>query len=96
MGGVVDQILVQAGDRVSQGQPCTLWHRDLQAELQRSQATAALNRVLREQSCVQADFDRREADRLASLRARDLTSKTLPGTGGGSGGQQPVRLSGRR
>ena len=78
MGGVVDQILVQAGDRVTQGQPLlTLWHRDLQAELQRSQATAALNRVLREQSCVQADFDRREADRLASLRARDLTSKTL-------------------
>ena len=78
MGGVVDQILVQAGDRVRQGQPLlTLWQRDLQAELQRSQASAALNRVLREQSCVQAEYDRREAERLSSLRARDLTSKTL-------------------
>ena len=55
MGGVVDKILVQAGDRVSRGQPLlTLWQRDLQAELQRTQASAALNRVLREQSCVQA------------------------------------------
>ena len=78
MGGVVDEILVQAGDRVRQGQPLlTLWQRDLQAELQRSQASAALNRVLREQSCVQAEYDRREAERLSSLRARDLTSKTL-------------------
>ena len=32
MGGVVDEILVQAGDRVSRGQPLlTLWQRDLQA-----------------------------------------------------------------
>ena len=78
MGGVVDEILVQAGDRVRQGQPLlTLWQRDLQAELQRSQANAALNRVLREQSCVQAEYDQREAKRLAALRARDLTSKTL-------------------
>ena len=78
MGGVVDKILVQAGDRVSRGQPLlTLWQRDLQAELQRTQASAALNRVLREQSCVQAEYDQREAKRLATLRARDLTSKTL-------------------
>src|SRR5574344_2056538 len=78
MGGVVDKILVQAGDRVSRGQPLlTLWQRDLQAELQRTQASAALNRVLREQSCVQAEYDQREAKRLAALRARDLTSKTL-------------------
>lgn len=78
MGGVVDEILVQAGDRVRQGQPLlTLWQRDLQAELQRSQASAALNQVFREQSCVQAEYDRREAERLSSLRARDLTSKTL-------------------
>ena len=78
MGGVVDTILVQAGDKVQQGQPLlTLWHADLQAELQRAQASAALNRVLREQSCVQADFNQRQATRLQTLRAKDLTSKTL-------------------
>jgi HlyD family secretion protein len=78
MGGVVENILVQAGDRVTRGQPLlTLWHADLQAELQRAQATAALNRVLREQSCVQAEFNQRQATRLLTLRAKDLTSKTL-------------------
>ena len=78
MGGVVEQIRVAAGDKVQQGEPLlTLWNQDLQAELARTKASAALNRVLKEQSCVQAEFHQREAARLASLRARDLTSKTL-------------------
>lgn len=77
-GGIVEQIRVVAGERVSKGQPLlTLWNEDLKAELARARATAALNQVLREQSCVDAEFKAREAKRLITLRERNLTSKTL-------------------
>ena len=77
-GGVVQSIAVSAGDRVSQGQRLlTLWSEDLQAELASAEASAALNQVLREQSCIEAEFKAREARRLLTLRARNLTSQTL-------------------
>ena len=77
-GGIVEQIRVVAGEKVSKGQPLlTLWNEDLKAELARARATAVLNRVLREQSCVDAEFKAREAKRLITLRERNLTSKTL-------------------
>ncbi len=77
-GGIVEQIRVVAGEKVSKGQPLlTLWNKDLKAELTRARATAALNQVLREQSCVDANFKAREAKRLITLRERNLTSKTL-------------------
>lgn len=77
-GGIVEQIRVVAGEKVSKGQPLlTLWNEDLKAELARARATAVLNRVLREQSCVDANFKAREAKRLITLRERNLTSKTL-------------------
>ena len=77
-GGIVEQIRVVAGEKVSKGQPLlTLWNEDLKAELARARATSVLNRVLREQSCVDAEFKAREAKRLITLRERNLTSKTL-------------------
>jgi len=77
-GGVVQSIAVSAGDRVSQGQRLlTLWSEDLQAELASAEASAALNQVLREQSCIEVEFKAREARRLLTLRARNLTSQTL-------------------
>ena len=77
-GGVVQSIAVSAGERVSQGQRLlTLWREDLQAELASAEASAALNQVLREQSCIEAEFKAREARRLLTLRARNLTSKSL-------------------
>ncbi len=77
-GGIVQRIDVAAGDRVRAGQPLlTLRNDDLQAEVQRAEATARLNQTLRAQRCVEASYQQREADRLASLQARNLTSKTL-------------------
>ncbi|KUE81805.1 RND transporter [Aeromonas schubertii] len=77
-GGVVSQVAVQAGERVKQGQLLLrLWSGDLEAELARARALAILGRTERARSCTEAEFYRREAARLATLLAKNLTSRTL-------------------
>jgi HlyD family secretion protein len=75
LGGVVDKLLVQKGDRVEPGQLLLeLWDRDHHASVQ--QAQAALNSAMhsQQQVCVMAERSARESQRLQSLAERKLIS----------------------
>lgn len=77
-GGVVEQIAVKAGDRVAKGELLlTLWSDDIRADLARAQAQQALGKTQREERCSEAAYYEREANRLATLLAKNLTSRTL-------------------
>ncbi|WP_303843521.1 efflux RND transporter periplasmic adaptor subunit [Aeromonas sobria] len=77
-GGVVEQIAVKAGDRVAQGDLLlTLWSDDIRADLDRARAQQALGKTQREERCSEAAYYEREANRLATLLAKNLTSRTL-------------------
>lgn len=77
-GGVVAQIAVKAGDRVVQGDLLlTLWSDDIRADLSRARAQQALGKTQREERCSEAAYYEREANRLATLLAKNLTSRTL-------------------
>lgn len=77
-GGVVEQIAVKAGDRVAQGDLLlTLWSDDIRADLARARAQQALGKTQREERCSEAAYYEREANRLATLLAKNLTSRTL-------------------
>lgn len=77
-GGVVAQIAVKAGDRVAQGDLLlTLWSEDIRADLSRARAQQALGKTQREERCSEAAYYEREANRLATLLAKNLTSRTL-------------------
>lgn len=77
-GGVVEQIAVKAGERVAQGDLLlTLWSDDIHADLARAYAQQALGKTQREERCSEADYYEREANRLATLLAKNLTSRTL-------------------
>ncbi|TNI61985.1 efflux transporter periplasmic adaptor subunit [Aeromonas media] len=77
-GGVVAQIAVKAGDRVARGDLLlTLWSDDIRADLSRARAQQALGKTQREERCSEAAYYEREANRLATLLAKNLTSRTL-------------------
>ncbi|MCS3831958.1 HlyD family secretion protein [Aeromonas veronii] len=77
-GGVVERIAVKAGDRVAQGDLLlTLWSDDIRADLARARAQQALGKTQREERCSEAAYYEREANRLATLLAKNLTSRTL-------------------
>ncbi|WP_395949741.1 efflux RND transporter periplasmic adaptor subunit [Aeromonas mytilicola subsp. aquatica] len=77
-GGVVAQIAVKAGDRVARGDLLlTLWSEDIRADLSRARAQQALGKTQREERCSEATYYEREAQRLATLLAKNLTSRTL-------------------
>lgn len=77
-GGVVEQIAVKAGDRVARGDLLlTLWSEDIRADLSRARAQQALGKTQREERCSEATYYEREANRLATLLAKNLTSRTL-------------------
>ncbi|MFM5712388.1 efflux RND transporter periplasmic adaptor subunit [Aeromonas allosaccharophila] len=77
-GGVVEQIAVKAGDRVAQGDLLlALWSDDIRADLARARAQQALGKTQREERCSEAAYYEREANRLATLLAKNLTSRTL-------------------
>ncbi|MGE6274102.1 efflux RND transporter periplasmic adaptor subunit [Aeromonas media] len=77
-GGVVEQIVVKAGDRVARGDLLlTLWSEDIRADLARARAQQALGKTQREERCSEATYYEREASRLATLLAKNLTSRTL-------------------
>ncbi|HHQ4618538.1 efflux RND transporter periplasmic adaptor subunit [Aeromonas allosaccharophila] len=69
---------VKAGDRVAQGDLLlTLWSDDIRADLARARAQQALGKTQREERCSEAAYYEREANRLATLLAKNLTSRTL-------------------
>lgn len=75
MGGVVDKLLVQKGDRVETGQLLLeLWDRDHHASLQQAQATVNSAEHSQQQVCVMAERSARESQRLQSLSERKLIS----------------------
>lgn len=75
MGQVAD-LLVKKGDRVKQGQPLLrLWNDDLKAQLSLAQSQEAQAQAQMEQACLQADTAKREAERIASLFRKKLTSE---------------------
>ncbi|MFM4859869.1 efflux RND transporter periplasmic adaptor subunit [Aeromonas media] len=77
-GGVVAQIAVKAGDKVAKGDLLlTLWSDDIRADLSRALAQQALGKTQREERCSEAAYYEREANRLATLLAKNLTSRTL-------------------
>ncbi|WP_446890866.1 efflux RND transporter periplasmic adaptor subunit [Aeromonas veronii] len=77
-GGVVEQIAVNAGERVARGDLLlTLWSDDIHADLARARAQQALGKTQREERCSEAAYYEREANRLATLLAKNLTSRTL-------------------
>ncbi|MFM5204002.1 efflux RND transporter periplasmic adaptor subunit [Aeromonas veronii] len=77
-GGVVEQIAVKAGDRVAQGDLLlTLWSDDIHADLARARAQQALGKTQRGERCSEAAYYEREANRLGTLLAKNLTSRTL-------------------
>ena len=77
-GGVVEQISVKAGERVARGDLLlTLWSDDIRADLDRARAQQALGKTQREERCSEAAYYEREANRLATLLAKNLTSRTL-------------------
>ncbi|MGE6102912.1 efflux RND transporter periplasmic adaptor subunit [Aeromonas veronii] len=77
-GGVVEQIAVKAGERVARGDLLlTLWSDDIHADLARARAQQAFGKTQREERCSEAAYYEREANRLATLLAKNLTSRTL-------------------
>ncbi len=77
LGGVVDKLWVKEGDRVEQGQKLLeLWNDDLQAALAQATVDHEHSELARQQSCLQAQFDRRESQRLEKLVKQNLASET--------------------
>ncbi len=78
IGGVVDRLLVDEGDRVEAGQLLLeLWNRDRHAEVLRSEAALLAAGHARGQSCVMAQRGEREAQRLEQMLARRLASEDV-------------------
>ncbi len=76
LGGVVDRLLVDEGDRVEQGQLLLeLWNRDRQAELAQAQEHFQAVQHDAESACVLAGLKSREAKRIAKLAERSLASE---------------------
>ncbi|HSB96089.1 MAG TPA: efflux RND transporter periplasmic adaptor subunit [Spongiibacteraceae bacterium] len=75
LGGVVDKLLVQKGDRVEPGQLLLeLWDRDHHAEVQQAQAALNSAKHSQQQVCVMAQRSERESLRLQTLAERKLVS----------------------
>jgi len=75
-GGVVDQLLVKEGDKVSEGQLLLeLWNDDLIANIAQAEKSILARQHERQQACLMAKFNRREADRKKTLLKRELTSE---------------------
>lgn len=77
-GGRVEQLLVDEGDHVEQGQPLLeLWNDDLKARLEEVAATLKAREIQATSACHIADLARREARRAESLAKDRLASEEL-------------------
>jgi HlyD family secretion protein len=76
VGGRVDQLQVDEGDRVENGQVLlSLWNKDRMAMQAQARAQLLVAQHTAEKTCVEADNAEREAARLDTLLARKLASK---------------------
>lgn len=76
MGGQIASLPVADGDHVEAGQLLLeLWNEDLKAELTLAERDARAARSRAREACVVADVARRDAERLAALRADRLASE---------------------
>lgn len=76
MGGTIERLAAREGAVVETGALLvSLWNRDLEAQvvLAESEARAASSNT--EQACLRAEVGRREANRLVTLRERDLVAE---------------------
>jgi len=76
IGGQIAVLDIQEGDRVKAGQLLlALWNKDLAAEVEltRREAQSAAARL--DAACLQADYARRDADRLGKLRESGAVSE---------------------
>lgn len=77
LGGVVAQLWVHEGDRVSKGDKLLeLWNKDIHASVIQAQADLAHSALLRKQSCLQAEFEQRESKRQQVLKQQNVASET--------------------
>lgn len=76
VGGRVDELRVDEGDEVEQGQILlTLWNKDRKAMHAQASAKVLAAKHYAQQRCVEADNAEREARRLETLLRKKLTSK---------------------
>ncbi|MGB1140840.1 MAG: efflux RND transporter periplasmic adaptor subunit [Halioglobus sp.] len=76
IGGRVDELNVDEGDRVASGQVLlSLWNRDRKAMTTQAQAQLQAARNHAEKVCVEADNAEREARRLEALHKKNLASR---------------------
>jgi len=76
-GGVVTDIYVKEGDRVTRGTPLLrLWQADLAQSHQRLTQALARDALLVQQQCLQAELAQRQAERLAKLARADLAAQS--------------------
>jgi HlyD family secretion protein len=76
VGGQIAKLPVEKGDTVKQGELLLeLWNQDLvsQSELARHELTSTRSRA--RAACVKAEVARRNADRLVTLRKRDVVTE---------------------
>jgi HlyD family secretion protein len=75
MGGKIEYLAVNKGDRVKKGQLLLeLWNQDLKAALSLAERDAVAAQARSEQACIAARVARQESDRLSELIARQLVS----------------------
>ena len=78
IGGQITQLPVKEGDRVAAGELLlSLWHDDLEAQLELAEQEAKAAKAKAEATCIQADIAQREAQRLQRLKETGATSVEL-------------------
>ncbi|MEM9255846.1 MAG: efflux RND transporter periplasmic adaptor subunit [Pseudomonadota bacterium] len=76
IGGRVDQLMVDEGDRVDRGAVLlALWNKDRKAMTSQAKAQSLAASHRAEQACVEADNAAREANRLDTLHSKNLASR---------------------
>lgn len=89
IGGVVDRLLVDEGERVAPDQLLLeLWNRDRAAEVAQAEAQLAAAESERDSACLLAQLKAREANRQQGLAARQLASEEALDTATTAAGTQ--------
>ena len=75
LGGQIASLPVTEGETVTEGQVLfEIWNLDLLAQVELARSELIASKALKQQSCIQADLAKREAERLTELRQQGLTS----------------------
>ena len=75
LGGQIASLPVTEGETVTRGQILfEIWNLDLRARVELAQSELIASKALQQQSCIQANLAKREAERLTRLKEQGLTS----------------------